>query len=118
MENIYQFCDRHQFIVHESFWAVGFIENDFNSMLILGLSFLRVVGAYKVYSEFVPWEFFWNYHSLYLALYIDLIIYWLPYRMALYFLTMNHARIVQLLVMHQLFQIKYKKEINMHVLCS
>ena len=38
-----------------TFWAGGFSENGFNSMLILGLHLLRVVGSYKIYTEFVTW---------------------------------------------------------------
>ena len=43
-------------------------------MLKLGLYILRVVGAYKIYIEFVPWKFVQNYHSFYFTLYIDLCI--------------------------------------------
>ena len=54
----YQIRDRHHFIVRFiNFWAGGFSDNGFNSMLSLGISFLRVVGAYKSYAEFVPWQF-------------------------------------------------------------
>ena len=37
----------------------------------LGLSFIRVVGAYKIYTQFVPWKIPQNYHSFCLTLYID-----------------------------------------------
>ena len=37
-------------------------ENLFNIMLILGLSFQRVVGAYKIYTEFVPCQFVQDCH--------------------------------------------------------
>ena len=56
----------------EAFWYGGFSENGFNSILILGLSFLRVVGAYNIYTDFVPWQVVLYYHLFYLALYIDL----------------------------------------------
>ena len=38
--------------VIETFWAGGFSENDFCIILNLVLYFLRVVGAYKIYTEF------------------------------------------------------------------
>ena len=41
-------------------------------MLNLGLSFLRIVGDYKIYTEFVPWHPPQNHHLIYLTLYIDL----------------------------------------------
>ena len=37
------------------FWAGGFSENYFNSMLNLGLYLLRIVGTYNIYTEFVLW---------------------------------------------------------------
>ena len=41
-------------------------------MLDLGLYFLRVVGDYEMYTQFVPWNSVQNYHWFYLTLYIDL----------------------------------------------
>ena len=43
-------------------------------MLNLGSYFLYVVGAYKIYAEFVPWKFFQNHHLFDLTLYIYLCI--------------------------------------------
>ena len=57
-----------------TFWAGEFSENGFNSMLNLGPSLLRVVMAYKIYREFVPWQIFWNEYLCYLTLYFDLCI--------------------------------------------
>ena len=37
------------------------------------------------------------------------VFYWLPYRVASYLYTMNHARSIQLLVIRHLFQITYRK---------
>ena len=37
-------------------------------MLNLGLYLPRVVGAYKIYTEFVPWKCFQNYHYFFLNL--------------------------------------------------
>ena len=55
-----------------NFWPGGFSENGFNSMISLGLSFLCVVGDYKIYTEFVPRDFFQNPYWFYYTLYIDL----------------------------------------------
>ena len=55
-----------------NFWASGFSKNGFNSMLNLGLYFLRVVWYFKIYTEFVTWNFPQNYHVFYLTLYIYL----------------------------------------------
>ena len=43
---------------------MGLVETKtaFKSILNIGLSFLRVLGAYNIYSEFVPWQYFRNYH--------------------------------------------------------
>ena len=48
--------------VIQNFWSGRFSENGFNSMLNLGLYFLRVVETYKIYTDFFPWEFLQNYH--------------------------------------------------------
>ena len=53
---------------------VVWVKTDFNSMLNLGLSFIRVVGAYKIHTEFFPLENLQNYHWFYLTLYINLCI--------------------------------------------
>ena len=42
--------------------AGGFSDNGIKSMLNLGLSLIRVVGAYDTYTEFVPWQVFQNCH--------------------------------------------------------
>ena len=41
-------------------------------MLNLGLYLQRILRAYKIYTEFFPWETFWNDDLFYLTLYIDL----------------------------------------------
>ena len=56
----------------ETFWSGGFSINGFNSMLNLGLSFLRVAGYFKIYTDFVTWGFPQNYYVCYLTLYIYL----------------------------------------------
>ena len=53
---------------------VGLVKNGFNNILNLGLSYLRVVGDFKIYTEFVTWQFSRNYHVFYLTLYIYLCI--------------------------------------------
>ena len=40
---------------------VGLVKTAYNIMLDLGIYFLRVVGTYKSYTEFVPWKFVRNY---------------------------------------------------------
>ena len=50
---------------------VGLVKMFFNVMLNLGLSFLRVLEAHKIYTEFVPWYSVRNYHSFDFTLYID-----------------------------------------------
>ena len=41
---------------------VGLAKTDFNSMLNLGPSFLRFVGAYKIYTDLDPWKSPQKYH--------------------------------------------------------
>ena len=41
-------------------------------MLILGLYLLYVLGAYKIFTEFVPWKIFQYYHLFCFTLYIDI----------------------------------------------
>ena len=43
-------------------------------MLDLGLYLLCIIGAYKIYTEFYPWQFVQNHDEFYLTLYIDLCI--------------------------------------------
>ena len=57
---IYTFCDG------------GFSDNGFNTMLNLGLFTLLVLGAYKIYTEFVTWQCIQSFHLFYLTVYIDL----------------------------------------------
>ena len=45
-----------------SFWSSWFSQNVFKGMLYLGLSFIHVVGVYKIYTECIHWKKFQNYH--------------------------------------------------------
>ena len=40
----------------------GLVKTDFDSTLNLGLYILRVVGDYKIYTGFVPWQIIPNFH--------------------------------------------------------
>ena len=83
-------------------------------MLNLGVYFLRLVVAYNIYIEFfarhlseITIYFIWP------CIFIS-VFYWLPYRTASYLYKYAYAGSIQLWVMHNLFWVPYRKEINTH----
>ena len=95
-----------------TFWASGFIENGFNTMLHLGLSIPRLEGSYKIYTKFFPWHFVQNYHYFVWPCTPTDVFSWLNYCMTSYLFTMTNSGYIQLLVTHHLLQIPSSKERN------
>ena len=58
-------------VLYKPSYLVDLLKNGFNCMLNLGLHFLHVVEAYKIYTEFVTSKFVWNCHLFDLTLYIE-----------------------------------------------
>ena len=87
---------------------------DFNSMLNIGLFSLHVVGAYRIYTEFFPWNF--PEMTIYLIWNCTLVavFYQLLYWTASYLHKCSYVGSIQLLVTHNLFQSHIgKKETHM-----
>ena len=45
------------FALYKNSEILDLVKNDFDSLINLGLSFVRVVGTYNIYTEFSPWYF-------------------------------------------------------------
>ena len=86
-------------------------------MLDLGLSFIHVVGPIRsiqsFFLEFFPKLSFILFDLVHSQLYFSL----LSFQTASYLPKYVHAGFVQLLVMHDLFQIQSREERNKDVLC-
>ena len=58
--------------LYKPYNMVDLVKTAFISMFNLEVSFLGVVGAYKIFTDCFPWIILWNYNLVYLTLYIDL----------------------------------------------
>ena len=68
-------------------------ENGFNSMLILSLSFLHVVGAYKIYTAFFHWNFFWYWYFVIWPCPLTYVFDWIPCWTASYLRKICQCRV-------------------------
>ena len=112
-ETFYQVRDCNHFIVNYiNFWSSGLSLNGFYSILNLCLYLLHVVGAYKIYTYFVPWFFSEIAIGFIWPCTLKAFFHLLLNRTASYFFTIINTGFVQLLVTYYLFLIQFSKEIK------